>query len=67
MPSNFGDQGVWVSDGGGYYINTMNTGVSKNWDSRRFIAPGKGGAFANENSAVIAWGEGMLVETHAIP
>lgn len=64
MPENFGGQGVWDNDYGNHYVNTMNPEVRMDWDNQRFAVPGIGGAYAAESAAVMAWGDGTLVDPH---
>ncbi len=65
MPDNFGGQGnAWINDYGNHYANQQNPGVRMDWDNHRFAVPGVGGAHADENAAVIAWGDGTLVDPH---
>lgn len=63
---NFGgDNGVWVNDFLGHYVNANNPDVRMDWTNQRFAVPGPGGAHANENSAVLPWtGGGTLVDPH---
>ena len=62
---NFGGQSqVWMNDYGHHYVNMNNPGNRKDWDNHRFAVPGQGGIHANENSAVMAWGDGTLVDPH---
>jgi len=62
MPSNFGGEGVFINDYGNHYVNEMNVGVRMDWDNQRFAVPGSGGMYASVSSAVIAWGDGSLVD-----
>jgi len=62
---NFGGNGeAWYNDYVGHYVNNNNPGNRKDWANHRFAVPGQGGANANENAAVIEWGDGTLVDPH---
>ena len=60
---NFGgDSEVWFNDFEGHYVNVNNPENRKDWTNHRFAVPGQGGANADENAAVIEWGDGTLVD-----
>ena len=62
---NFGGNGnTWTNDYGMHYVNNNNPDVRFDWDNHRFAVPGMGGMHADENSAVMAWGEGSLIDPH---
>jgi len=62
---NFGGNGeAWDNDYGEHYVNVNNGGNRKDWTNHRFAQPGQGGAHANENAAVMEWGDGSLVDPH---
>lgn len=63
MPMMFGN-GVFENDYGNHYVNTNNPAVRFDWDNHRIAVPGQGGAHANENAAIIEWGDGSLVDPH---
>jgi len=62
---NFGGSGnAWTNDYGMHYVNNNNPDVRFDWENHRFAVPGMGGMHADENSAVMGWGEGSLVDPH---
>jgi len=63
MPMNFGGDGeAWTNDHGNHYVNENNPDLRFDWTNHRIAVPGQGGMHANENAAIISWGEGSLVD-----
>jgi len=63
-PTDFGGNGefsAWSNDYGQHYVNNNNPDLRMDWTNQRFAVPGQGGANANENAAIIPWGDGSLV------
>lgn len=61
-PENFGGLGkAWKVSDPGQYFNINNLLSYKDWLSKKFIVPGKGGIHANHNSAVKQTSLGTLV------
>lgn len=60
-PDNFGGNGnAWTNDYGMHYVNNNNPDLRFDWDNHRMATPGNGGQNADENAAVIPWGDGSL-------
>lgn len=59
-----GGNGAFTNDYGNHYVNEHNPNVRFDWDNHRMAVPGVGGSHANENSAIIEWGDGSLVDPH---
>jgi hypothetical protein len=67
LPLMFGGNsgnGAFYNDYGEHYVNTKNPEVRFDWTNQRMAVPGEGGEHASENSAVIDWGSGSLVDPH---
>jgi hypothetical protein len=47
-----------------HYVNNNNPANRKDWANHRFAVPGQGGHYANDHAAIMAWGDGSLVDPH---
>ncbi len=63
VPAMFG-KGAFTNDYGMHYVNNNNPDVRFDWENHRMAVPGQGGEHANENAAVMEWGDGSLVDPH---
>ena len=64
LPVMFGGDGngAFTNDYANHYVNEQNPDVRFDWDNQRMAVPGDGGSYADENAAVIEWGDGSLVD-----